>query len=1188
MEEICCSVSKRLKSAAAAALIAFLAACGGGGSGPDAVGSSKSDSVATGSVISSPDGLPGGRKHSAALLPGVPTTHADHILAVSDGKTLAVAADRSVLSWGEGLVLPSQLNGLTNVSSIAEGPSHGAARTADGLVWTWGYDWGQGTPITSLPQQVLGIAAVQSVAVGETFTLAATSDGSVWGWGLNVDDVLGPIGLVGQTSAPVRIEGISGVVAVTAGFNYGLALKSDGTVWAWGANSQGLLGEGAPPNYSTAQPVQVVGLADIVAISGGDLHAVAIKSDGTVWTWGSNTFGQLGYGTASIGNPTPRQVEGLSRVAAVAAYATYSLALQTDGTVWTWGSNSLGQLGNGSTTPSTVPTRVDGLSNVTRIAYGWSNSTHSVVMRGDGTVWAWGANAGGQIGDGTTTQALRPVQVKGVGGDGYLTLGIRNVGTQRILFLHGVLGSSLSTCVGDRAKTMWVTGRDADFGLLALGPSGEPSGVTFVGRVVESTVVNAPLLELNRTEVYGKFAEFMNRAFPGEWVAFPYDWRLGPDAVIDRPTVFGTPTDEECAALNSGRKTLADFPQTSLLDEVRRLAAESPTGKITVVAHSNGGLVAKRLVQKLGPVDASALIDRVILVATPQLGTPHAIKVVLHGMDFIPDFGFIIPHELARETSRSMGSSHLLLPSFEFFKQTPGLTYPMVQFGDVSADRDYEAMRSYFGGSIQTEDKYLSYLFGGDGRPSPAFSESMPDVVLPSRWNEAMALHGAIDSLVDSSASPMFLQIAGTGLATTSAIKYQLVERCTTDFLSGQRNCQYLKYPFAEKSIEGDKTVLLRSAIAMRGAPAYVVDLGDVCRQAHSERSHASLLAYEPVQQLLQVMLKGVDPLVVAADPNSELSKMLGCIRLPTSAPFAGASDYLSAKIYSPARLRITDAKGRITQSVSLGSDTTILGVQREIPGSALDSPRDATVPTGGGPYSFEIIGEGDGVFTFELSRVVSGMAVERLIYPSVPVTPTTVARVEYAGPGAQPSLVVDADGTGQHLTSVTAQRSFRPVALASPNQTVRFGSRVTLDGSASFDTDQWPAALKFAWASSGTPTAEISGADSPKSTFVPRTAGRYRVKLVVSDGLLSSNPAEVEIVVPILGDINIDGAVDVKDLKIMLAALGQPASGPNDLRDLNGDGSINPHDVRKLITSCTRPLCAPIGRHDSLPSWWQ
>jgi hypothetical protein len=198
---------------------------------------------------------------------------------------------------------------------------------------------------------------------------------------------------------------------IAAGYDHSLALRSDGsvpvTVWAWGDNYEGQLGNGTTTGSSV--PIEVQGLTNAIAIAAGATHSLAVKSDGTVWAWGDNGDGQLGNGTTT-NSTVPVEVQGLTNAIAIAGGTDFSLALKNDGTVWAWGSVSHSELSNGTTTGSSVPVQVQGLKTAIAIAAGHS---YSLALRSDGTVWAWGDNYEGELGNGTTTGSSVPVQVQG-------------------------------------------------------------------------------------------------------------------------------------------------------------------------------------------------------------------------------------------------------------------------------------------------------------------------------------------------------------------------------------------------------------------------------------------------------------------------------------------------------------------------------------------------------------------------------------------------------------------------------------------------------------------------------------------------------------------------------------------------------------------------------------------------------
>jgi alpha-tubulin suppressor-like RCC1 family protein len=301
---------------------------------------------------------------------------------------------------------------FTGTQQVRAGTSFSAGLRSDGTVFTWGRNsegqLGNGALGNSLAPVQASISGVLRIAAGAGHMLALRSDGTVWSWGANSFGQLGDATTTQRTSA-TQVTGLTGMSRVAAGFFHSAALReSDGTVWTWGYNGKGQLGDNSTTNRNA--PVQVPGLTDVVRVVGGDDHTLALKSNGTVWAWGDNTFGQLGDGTTTQ-RLVPVQVSLLSGVIDIAAgsHGNHALALKSDGTLWAWGRNNQGQLGDGSTTDRTAPVQI--LTGVSHVAVG---EFHSVALRTDATVFAWGYNANGRVGDGTTTNRLSPAQVTGL------------------------------------------------------------------------------------------------------------------------------------------------------------------------------------------------------------------------------------------------------------------------------------------------------------------------------------------------------------------------------------------------------------------------------------------------------------------------------------------------------------------------------------------------------------------------------------------------------------------------------------------------------------------------------------------------------------------------------------------------------------------------------------------------------
>jgi alpha-tubulin suppressor-like RCC1 family protein len=253
---------------------------------------------------------------------------------------------------------------------------------------------------------------VTAISAGNSHTVALKNDGTLLAWGYNAYGQLGDGTMMNRyapTPVPVGVTLLTGITAISAGGYRTVAIKNDGTIWAWGYNISGELGDGTTTNRYT--PVQISDLTGITAISAGDLHTVALRNDGTFWVWGNNYYGQLGDGT-NINRNIPAPVSGLTDIIAISAGVFNTVALKNDHTVLAWGLNSSGQLGDGTTDESHIPVQVGGGSLLTDVIAISVGESHAVALKTDGTVWAWGLNSSGQLGEGTTTNSYTPVQVK--------------------------------------------------------------------------------------------------------------------------------------------------------------------------------------------------------------------------------------------------------------------------------------------------------------------------------------------------------------------------------------------------------------------------------------------------------------------------------------------------------------------------------------------------------------------------------------------------------------------------------------------------------------------------------------------------------------------------------------------------------------------------------------------------------
>jgi alpha-tubulin suppressor-like RCC1 family protein len=339
----------------------------------------------------------------------------------------------------------------------------------------------QGAPIGDAEPETVGVSqqpiiTVANISAGNAFTCISTTDGTVWCWGENLYGQLGDERPVpGQWHQVVKTSSgspLTGVVSVSAGSQHACALTSAGNVYCWGRNNAGQLGDGTTTDRARA--VQVSGLSSVVQVDLGRQsffgYSCARKTDGTLWCWGDNSQGQLGDGTTTQ-RTTPVQAGAStlgSNVAEVGLGGTHSCARKTDGTVWCWGANTSGQLGDGTTTNQTTPVQAGSStlgSNVAQVVIGFQ---HSCARQADGTLWCWGANNTGQLGNSTTSTmpTTTPVQA-----------GASTLGSNVAEVAHGGSSSLAShSCARKTDGTLWCWGynNDGQLGKRAKG-SQEPT-----------------------------------------------------------------------------------------------------------------------------------------------------------------------------------------------------------------------------------------------------------------------------------------------------------------------------------------------------------------------------------------------------------------------------------------------------------------------------------------------------------------------------------------------------------------------------------------------------------------------------------------------------------------------------------------------------------------------------------------
>lgn len=326
----------------------------------------------------------------------------------------------------------SVLGGFTDWVQVSAGGFHSLGLRENGTAWAWGFNnsgrLGDGTVTNrSSPVAVVGgftdwveLSASGRETNTQGHSLGLRSNGTAWSWGSGGYGQLGNGVTTISSVSPISVAGgFSDWTQLSAGNYQSLGIRTGGAAWGWGANSQGQLGDGT--TVSKSSPVAVVGGLTWVQVSAGGFHSVGIRTNGTAWAWGSNSFGKLGNGITGPATSSPvAVVGGFNDWSQVSAGYRHTVALRTNGTAWSWGANSFyaggftytGALGDGTSlqAKSSPVSVVGGFTNWVQVRVGLD---HSTGLRADGTAWAWGLGNNGRLGDGTITVKSSPVSVVG-------------------------------------------------------------------------------------------------------------------------------------------------------------------------------------------------------------------------------------------------------------------------------------------------------------------------------------------------------------------------------------------------------------------------------------------------------------------------------------------------------------------------------------------------------------------------------------------------------------------------------------------------------------------------------------------------------------------------------------------------------------------------------------------------------
>lgn len=544
-----------------------------------------------------------------------------------------------------------------------------------------------------------------------------------------------------------------------------------------------------------------------------------------------------------------------------------------------------------------------------------------------------------------------------------------------VVFIPGLMATRLyldETILGlPTTNQLWEPNVKADVEKLYLDESGNSIETNIY--VDESGSDEGVIDEAFGFNVYKKFLESMS-SFVAEptnevkdFMVLPYDWR----------------------------KDIYDVVDDLMLEKVIKLAEDSNNNKVTIVAHSNGGLIGKVLIDKLREQGKDNLIENFIMVAVPQMGTPVSIASLLHGdeQDIPKTLGWVLNKATARKLGENMRSAYTLLPSEKYFDS---LRDPVITF-DSSISSIYDASSN--GSIINTFSELKDFLIDSDNqRKKPHFEDTTtPNILHPSFVKQSASQHDVLDSW-EAPESIKVVQMAGWGLDTLSRIEYSTKKKLICP--NGVSCLEWEREPVMTE--DGDSTVVLPSAV-IQDTDTYYLNLQDYNSDlfgGRRNRKHSDILEVEPLQQLIKDIVKNT---------TSTLPR-----HISTSIPVTkNEIKKLHFDVHSPVSIGITDDEGNYTGIVN-SSSSPYVQIKEEIPNSYymdFGEGKYAGV-TGDGDYQVVLKGTGSGTFTFNMSESVDGEEIERS-FVDVPVATSSVVLVVNSSDIASTSLKIDMTGDG-------------------------------------------------------------------------------------------------------------------------------------------------------------------------------
>ncbi|GEM_PF-6639999 len=560
-----------------------------------------------------------------------------------------------------------------------------------------------------------------------------------------------------------------------------------------------------------------------------------------------------------------------------------------------------------------------------------------------------------------------------------------------VAFLPGLEASRLYKPGAIIENQLWEPKWNADVQKLYMNPDGSPVHADIYARGVVDKIYGV------LGDIYSGFIDYMNNLVAdkviSEFETLPYDWRLQLDDVLASGASLGLTGGQ----LNLSYTTATTSPY--IIQEIKRLARNSATGRVTLIGHSNGGLLTKRLMKKLADMGEAGIVDKIILVAVPQTGTPSALAAVLHGYDQELGGGYVLAKQTARTLAENMPSAYNLLPDAKYFSDvsTPVITFDSSSPATLS-------FRNTYGAAITSRAALQQFMLGADGRAKPAASNTdAPNILNSALMARARSVQDELDSWT-APAGVSIIQIAGWGANTLSAINYTQKAGGLLDYAP-----QFV--------VDGDGTVVVPSALAMgAGAEEYYVNIHDaniknrLLGVVGVSRKHSDILEIPQLEDFISNVIQDISTL-----PQDIVTS------LPSS-----SGNRLSFAVHSPVSLDLYDASGRHTGvSTSTNPYGDLQQIDEQIPNSYYMQFGEGQYAgtDGSGTTTVQLLGQSLGTFTFDVVETQGNTVVASTTFADIPVTASTTAfmSIDHLSSSTQPALAIDINGDGTTDATISA-----------------------------------------------------------------------------------------------------------------------------------------------------------------------